>query len=946
MAESNVTTPSQPVSRGEDSKGAAPQDKWYAVAMTFGARRPLISFLLAAAISLAFAYGALNLKVDGSFDILYSKSDAGYAPYQETITEFGSDNIVLVYFKDDNLFSGEKLRLIEDFAFGLEDLEYVEKQESLFTALNIRAGSDGLDMNPLMDATPETKQEIAKAREDALYSPIMRGTYISDDAKKTTVVVTLQNVEGDPTFNRKAAADIDSRLKDIRGEFENVFVMGAPRINVAIERGLFGDIGLLTPVVATLLVIILFSQLKTTSAATLPLITAGMSLLWTAGFMGYSGIPLNLLTAILPALVVVIGSTEDTHMLTAYLDGLSKDDPPNRINAVRFMAVHVGLPIFVTSFTTTVGFMANITSDLTMVQHFGATAGFAMVANLIVTILMLPLMLRFFGPRKSRLEDDKNPEDIGGLPGKVLSVLDTLGGRYERRVVIVVILAATVLAGFASTVQTSNDPLSFFKSKNPVRIDANTLHDDLAGMQVFYLAIDAPAGSNFKNPSLLQKLDKIQDAMISQRAYDKVTSIGDYLKLVNQEMNQGDKAYYEMPKTKALAEQYLLLFARSDVERFINSDATRANIMVRHNISNSYELKKYLDQLKEQIANILDDKTTYRITSKNILINDGAETMIKSQSTSIILLVAIIFILMSFLYTSVTAGFVSLVPNLIPVIAMFGVMGLFDIPLNAGTTLVSVIAIGIAIDDTIHLLTNFNDQLKINPDQVVAARAAVRVEAIPVVSTSLALAFAFLSLLFSDFTIIIQFGILCSITMVMALITDLLITPILLKRFRLVSLWDIASLKLNQKVLADSEVFKGMSAYQMRKTILLSYAKEYAPGEDVFLQGSTDRNMFVILSGAAEVVLDVKGDKETILATLGTSEIFGEAAYAGNVARTATVRVPGNSKEPLKVLMLEQERVASAMRSYPRIHALLNRNISAILAGRLANMGEQLSTRD
>ena len=128
--------------------------------------------------------------------------------------------------------------------------------------------------------------------------------------------------------------------------------------------------------------------------------------------------------------------------------------------------------------------------------------------------------------------------------------------------------------------------------------------------------------------------------------------------------------------------------------------------------------------------------------------------------------------------------------------------------------------------------------------------------------------------------------------------------------------------------------------------VVRAYAKEYAPGEDVFLQGSTDRNMFVILSGEAEVVLDVKGDKETILATLGTSEIFGEAAYAGNVARTATVRVPGNSKEPLKVLMLEQERVASAMRSYPRIHALLNRNISAILAGRLANMGEQLSTRD
>lgn len=944
MAEGNVKSLSQHGSRGAESGNNVKKKPWYEIAMTFGARRPIVSFLLAAIITGISFFGAMKLTVDGSFDILYSKNDPGYAPYQETVAEFGSDNIVLVYFKDKKLFSKKKLSLIEEFAFGLEDVKYVEKQESLFTALNIRAGPDGLDMNPLMDATPETAQEIAKAREDALYSPIMRGTYISDDAMKTTVVVTLQNIEGDPTFNRKAAAEINSRLKNIRGEFEDVFVMGAPRINVAIERGLFNDIGLLTPIGAVLLVVILLSQLRTPVAAGLPLITAGMSILWTAGFMGFAGIPLNLLTAILPALVIVIGSTEDTHMLTAYLEGLSKDDPPNRVNAVRFMAVHVGLPIFITSFTTAVGFMANISSDLIMVQHFGITAGYAMVANLIVTILMLPLLLRFFGPRKSKLQGDS--ENVVGLAGKVLSILDILGGRYERRVVVVVLLAATIFAGFATKVQTSNDPLSFFKPDNSVRIDADILHNDLAGMQVFYLSINADSGKDFKDPKWLQKVDEIQNVMRQQGAYDKVTSIADYLKLVNQEMNQGNKAFYVMPKTRALAEQYLLLFARPDVERFINADATRANLMVRHNISNSYELKKYLDDLRGKIAGILGPKTTYHITSKNILINNGAETMIKSQSTSIILLVAIIFVLMCLLYTSFTAGFVSLVPNLIPVITMFGIMGLFGVPLNAGTTLVSVIAIGIAIDDTIHLLTNFNDQLKVNPDQTVAARAAVRVEAIPVVSTSLALAFAFLSLLLSDFTIIIQFGLLCAVTMVMALITDLLITPILLKRFRLVSLWDIASLKLNQKVLADSEVFKGMTAYQMRKTILLSYAKEFEPGEDVFLQGSTDRNMYVILSGKAEVVLGVKDGKETLLATLGTSEIFGEAAYAGNVARTATVRVPENSKEPLKVLMLEQERVASAMRSYPRIHALLNRNISAILAGRLANMGEQLSTRD
>ncbi len=898
--------------------------------MTFGARKPFISFLLVFLITLISVLGLLDLRLDTSYDSMLDKKDPNIPIYNQVIKEFGSDNLVLIYYQHDDLFTADKLKVIDDVTYALQDLDIIEKVESLATALSIRHGDDGLAINPLISNLPETKADIATIKDNALYSPLIQGNHLSKDGKKAAIIVTLRPTFNEPEFNRKAYDKIEKVIKPLHAEFENVFQIGNPRVNVEFEQGIFSDLTQITPLAVLVLMTSIVLMLRTSMAAILPLITSSLSIIWALGFLGYCGIPINLLTAILPALVIVIGSTEDTHMLAAYLQGIAKNNDQQRFPAIRFMAIHVGLPIFITSFTTTIGFLSNGLSDITLIKHFGISSALGMIANLFATVLVLPMLLQLFGPKKSWITTEVNTDKNWITP--FINFIERASENHSQKIIVITTIFILVFGFFALKVTASNDPLSFFKSDNQIIANSQSLHDNFAGMQVFFVTIHAAQGKSFRNPVELKKIEAIQSFMDSQGIYDKIISINDYLKLINREVHDSNAAFYTIPDTQSLVEQYLMLFQRNDVERVLNSDNRITNLIVRHNISDSATLNGYLDELDHNIQVILKKENTFSLTGKNLMVNKAAESLFHSQINSVALLIVIICVLMSILYSSVTAGLVSLIPNIIPVIMMFGTMGMLGIPLNPGTALVSVIAIGIAIDDTIHILSTYNKECRVDGDQIAAARRAVKIEAIPVISTSLALTFGFLILIASRFNIIAQFGLLSALTMIVAMFSDLLITPLLFKRIRLVSLWDVITLNVRE-VFTQSEIFSNMSPFQIKRVILLSQVREYQSGEIVIQQGDVGDKLFIVIAGESEIILHEEGRKK-LIARLGWGEIFGEAGYAGNATRTATVRVPINS-QPLQVIMLNQQQVQSAMRFYPRLHAKLNSNICKILAQRL-----------
>ena len=312
--------------------------------------------------------------------------------------------------------------------------------------------------------------------------------------------------------------------------------------------------------------------------------------------------------------------------------------------------------------------------------------------------------------------------------------------------------------------------------------------------------------------------------------------------------------------------------------------------------------------------------------------------MINGELQSLALMLAVIFALFSFLYTSWMAGLLALVPNIIPIVLNFGVMSYLGVPLNPGTAMVAAIAIGLAVDDTIHLMTRFGTESRQRVDEAAAVRATIRGEAVPVLTTAVALALGFAVFGLSDFRIVAEFGLLAAGTMVYAAISDLLLMPILLKHLRLATVWDIVALKVAPAVLTDCPLFADMSPYQIKKLILLSDVVEFPIGHVLLKQGEQSSGMFVLLKGTVDVEIEKPG-KIKHIDKGKAGDVFGEIGFADSgIPRTATI----TATSTVTAVQFDAARARKGLRFYPGIAIHLFQNISRVLGTRLAESHKRL----
>ncbi len=894
------------------------------------------SLLVLLLLTLLAALGLPNLRIDTGFNSLIPVTDPNREIYDMVSREFGSDNRTLIYVRDDDLWTPATLARLESLHHALTDLPFVVRVEDLFTLRSIRGSNGAIESRLLMSVAPTTPEGALRAREDALYNPLVVGNYVSSDGRVVALMVTVNEQAGEEEegFDRRVNSTIEALLEPVRPHVDEIFQVGPPRINAELKASLFNDLVTLGPLSVLLLVTTILVFLRSWFAAMVPIITSLLSVVWAFGVMGWVGIPVNILSAMLPSLVVVIGSTEDTHMMVAYFRGLGMNKETRRAHAARFMMKHMGVPLLLTIFTTALGFASNIFSDIGLIQDFAIASSLAILANGVITITLVPLLLTHFGPSGVRHMGEK--DQAYGFPGAVVRLFGVTRQRYSHWILIVTALLCAFFVYQATTLNVTNDPMSYFHADRPLIRQVKQVQTDLAGTKIFFITLQSDRARAFIDPRNVNKLVEIQQFMARQGVFDRSVSLADYIALINREFHDGDPAYLEVPARSELIAQYLLFFHRHDLESYVSHDQKRATIVVRHNISDSGTLNRYITELTDVVKDIAGADMNAYVVGENLMINSAADSLMVAQIKSLTILLVVIFLIMSAMFTSFRGGIIALVPSLVPIILMFGIMGVFDIPLNPGTAMVAVIAIGIAIDGTVHLLSRYNELCRRTPDYEQAVSQTVREQATPVVATSMALAMGFGILLFSNFTLVAQFGALSAATMLFSIFANLLLTPIIMSRIRLVGLHQILAMSTAKTVLGDSQLFDGMSEYQIRKAILISELHEFKADDLLIRQGDMGRNMYLILSGEVEVVRHDDGADRHV-ATLGPGMVFGEIGYIRETRRTADVRALSD----VSMLRFDIEKIGKDLKFFPGIVALLNFNISRILGERLSDLMEK-----
>lgn len=887
-----------------------------------------------------------QVKINSDLTQLIPKDDPRTKYYEDFFKgAFSSDILSVVVVKPEigDVFNHETLSLIQNMTDDLFGIDGVITVNSLTTVQKIK-GEDGfLNTDQLIEEVPTDPEELLKIKESALSNDHFIGYIVSEDGRAAGINIYTEEPAGDQTFDKRFVEKVSAIIEKYE-KGHQIYHVGSPLATYTFLQYIELDQRTINGAMIIFFLGFLILCYRSYLSVLLPMVTTGLSVIATLGFMALMNYPITPETALVPGLLLVIGSTEDMHILSMYFLQLRKG--LGKKEAVKHAMEHSALPITLTSFTTIIGFSTLAFNDTTMIKEFGIVMAFGLLVNYLVTVLTVPGILQFLKIPKN-YGQHRDPEKRGLLSlNLVLEKIINVNKHRQSTVTIVTLIVVVLAIIGLLQVRVNNNFMSFFKASAPFRKDVERLHKDLTGFSTMSIVVETEGMGDVIEPDVLKQIDEFQEYLKMMGKYDKVVSIVDYVKVMNREMNGGRKELESIPDTRPAIAQYMMLMDYDTLSQYLDADRRNARILLIHKMASSYEFNKAVQQVKDYLDENLKgyvkgdgvQNITVTLTGLDFLIKNSVDTLVRGQVQGLGIALAVIFVLMSLLFMSAKGGLVAIISNSIPILINFGIMGWFAIELNTSTSMVALIALGIAIDDTIHFMVRFQNELRATNDQKTAMANAIQAEGEPVIFTSVALSVGFAILMLSNFVPSAYFGFLAALVMVYALLTDLFVNPILLLTVQLITVWDYVALKFKRAVLQESIVLKNLKYSEAKKIILLGSIRKASAGEHIFHQGDKGEEMYLILSGGVKIFAECEGETK-LLNTLEAGELFGEMALLGEGVRTASV----HAETDVELLRIDYNALERVRRRNPKISAKLYMNIARILSDRVKAMNiEQL----
>ncbi|HVU36699.1 MAG TPA: cyclic nucleotide-binding domain-containing protein, partial [Opitutales bacterium] len=910
-------------------------------------------WIVAIILAVLGALEARHLKLNVSAEGLVPTESPLRETYEETKKTFGSDYVVGVYVEDPDLFTLPKLRRLDALAHKLAELPGVERSENLFNVSSVDGSSGALVTGPILDPLPDTPEEIAAAKARALRNPLIVRTLISPDAKATLLTLFLnaddaqrENFDKEfvPLLKKCIAENQDGFLKDEdgdtvpgrdkqpvvdpAGQFAQVFPIGSPVMHVAIAEYIVRDQLLLLPLACTVLLTLLGLLMRSVHGVIILLINAALANCWTLGLMALLGIPLNMLNYVVPALVVMIGSGSDVHLMIG--SGQQRARGLNGLQAISETGRLIGLSLLLNTGSTVLGFASTLLTNIGVLREFGAAAALAIALRFVTSMFVVPAYLRIADRWIKPEAAAVHGQTEGGwwdrwLTRPYINLVSKHLVQHPARVMGACALISGVSLLFARNIRLDNDFAAFLRADSPVMKELNTVSQRLSGTDIVYITFRGDPGEYFR-PDRLTQLLKFEEYLRSLPDVDSVTGLPDFLALFNREFNDGDPAMYAIPENPQAVPQCLGMIAQNDLRPYTTPNGAKVNIVLRSNLHNTTRLNQLVDEISTALRSGRFGPQLFAVSGHAVLAAASVDEIASGQVASLTSMVAILGGTVALVFLSWRAAFAAIAANLTPIAIVFAVMAVTHVPLNLGTCMIAAISIGLAVDNTINLMVRYHDDLRRTQTESLALHDTMAAEFKPIVLSGLSMAGGFLALSVSSFVPMQEFGLLSALVMILACFGDLVVTAAMLGNSRIITVWGVLDLHLRKAIVKQSPVFEGFTNWQARKLIAASKIVEREAGAVLIHDGESGDTMYVVLEGELEVTKQA-GPQRISINRLGPGQVIGEVALMAKVQRTADV----TALTPVKLLSLDWKSLVELQRLSPYLAARLNLNLAKIL---------------
>ena len=764
-----------------------------------------LSLALMIASAAALASGVAKLEFDTSNEAFLHKDDPTLTLYTAFKEQFGRDDIIILSVQSEILFSDSTLAklkaLHEDLA---EKVPHLNDITSMINARNTRGEGEVLVVGDLLHTLPRTPEEFSELKTRVLANPLYINGLVDSVGRVTTIIIELEafrlmddgdaltgfdNEPGGENSNEPLSADQTllavNSIKDIVARPQaadfRIDMAGMGAVVEELKGALKSDMLLFLRLAVLAIGICLFLIFRRITGVVLPLVIVALTLLSTLGLMGHIGIALSIPTVILPSFLLAVGVGAAVHVLAMFYRYLDRGSDCRE--AIRDALGHSGLAIVMTSLTTAVGLSSFAGAELAPIAHLGIFAGLGVMLSLLYTIVLLPALLAII-PIKSR----NAKADAGeALFERLLDAVAEFSTRHAGTATVVTLLIIAISVASAAQLRFSHDVLSWLPDDWPVYQATRKIDRDIKGTVAVEVIVDSGRENGLYDPNLLRALDDLSSELNGKEVAGvfvaKVTSVVDILKEIHRALNENRSAFYTVPNNAALIPQEFLLFENSgsdDLEHVVDSRFQTARITIRAPWHDTLVYLPLIDEIARRFEVRLGDNAAITVTGTMSLLSRTLNAAIRSAAESYLIAITAITALMALLIGNLRIGILAMLPNLAPIAITMGLMWVLGLPLNLFTMLVGSIAIGLAVDDTIHFMHNFRRYHDETGDVQDSVRRTLHTAGRAMLVTSVVLAVGFYIFTLASLNNVIDFGMLTGTAILLALAANFILAPALM----------------------------------------------------------------------------------------------------------------------------------------------------------------------
>ncbi|RMG72759.1 MAG: hypothetical protein D6722_04860 [Bacteroidetes bacterium] len=740
------------------------------------------TWLLAAlgGLTLLMAAGIGRLEISFSFENFYSKDDPEYAYYEQYQALFTEEQNYMIYVAvrapGATVFDSAFLAQADTLFAGLAALPGVDSAISPLAVPRLRRRGMGIQAQPYLRY--DSPDALARARAQVTADSALLGAFITRDSAHLCGYLFI-----DPEIFDDQARDVLSRtvVRRLEASGLNHVISGIPYIRTAYVDTIADELLLFLSLAIMLIATVLFLTYRNLWGVLIPMAAVVVSLIWILGFMGGTGQTVNLISNMLIPIMFVVGTSDIIHLKTTYLHEVRKGN--SRKEAMRITLREIGFALFLTSLTTAVGFGSLLVSRVPPIRDFGLYAAIGVMFTYLITVIILPNALLW---RRDRGYLKGPSLENGQNWPRMMLRLYTLTRRYPRQVALAFAGALVACGLLIFRIPTDTYLIEDIGKEDPTRKAMEFFEAQSYGLRPFELGIHTRGDSvHIMDRAVLVEIDKIERWLAEQNRFSPFLSPAAVVREGNYLYHYNRERYRSIPEDQAQIDE-LLAFAQLNggdlLRRVVSPDGQIGRISSRLPDIGTDAFEELYRELDAYIATQCDTTLfTYRPTGHAYLTEHNLMYVRRSLLGGLAIAFVVVGFIMGFLFRSWKMLLISMVPNVIPLIFTGGIMGLFGITLTASTALVFVIAFGIAVDDTIHFLTRYRLELAKGRSVDTAIRNTLLGTGKAMLLTSFILMGGFIMLLASDFGGTYNTGLFTALTIVFALLADLLLLPVLVR---------------------------------------------------------------------------------------------------------------------------------------------------------------------